>query len=92
MEVLDIFVVEDLVVDTMPLVLPERLVVVEQEEDLMVVLAQRALLTLVLEVVVVAIRMVSVLLEQLVSALFVIQYKTPYKLSTDPLGDPWMVL
>ena len=74
MDLLDILLVEDLVVDTMPLVLPERLVVVELVETKMVVLVQRALLELVLEVVVVVIRMVLVLLEDLVSALFVILF------------------
>ena len=81
MDLLDILLVEDLVVDIMPLVVPERLVVVELVETKMVVLVQRALLTLVLEVVVVVIRMVSVLMEELVSAPFVILFN---KIKTVP--------
>ena len=74
MEVLDILLVEDLVVDTMPLVLLQRLVVEAEVALKAAMVLQRALLTLVLEVVVVHQIMALDLLEDLVSALFVMLF------------------
>ena len=74
MEVLDILLVEDLVVDTMPMVLQQRLVVEAEVVLKVAMVLQRALLTLVLEVVVVHRITALDLPEDLVSALFVMLF------------------
>tara|TARA_Y100000004_G_scaffold49114_1_gene54067 strand:- start:41 stop:271 length:231 start_codon:yes stop_codon:yes gene_type:complete len=74
MDLLDILLVEDLVVDTMPPVLPQRLVVEAEVVLKVAMVLQRALLTLVLEVVVVHRITALDLPEDLVSALFVMLF------------------